>query len=137
MEFVISQRMSKMKGSAIREIFKRAADPKVISLAGGNPAPELFPNRELADIARELLEKDPVLSLQYGVTEGYAPLRQLCRERLATKEGIGTENDDLIITSGGQQGIELIAKCLLDEGDGVIVEEPSFIGASREKYSKA
>ena len=130
MEFVISQRMSKMKGSAIREIFKRAADPKVISLAGGNPAPELFPNRELADIARELLEKDPVLSLQYGVTEGYAPLRQLCRERLATKEGIGTENDDLIITSGGQQGIELIAKCLLDEGDGVIVEEPSFIGAT-------
>ncbi len=130
MEFSFSHRMNEMKGSAIREIFKLAGDPAVISLAGGNPAPELFPNQELADIAAELLRKEPVLSLQYGVTEGYAPLKELVKARLGEKEGIGNERDDLLITSGGQQGIELITKCLINEGDGVIVEEPSFIGAT-------
>ena len=130
MEFVFSERMSRMKGSAIREIFKLAGDPAVISLAGGNPAPELFPNRELSQIAAELLEKQPVLSLQYGVTEGYGPLREQAKARIREKEGISGENDELIITSGGQQGIELIAKCLVNEGDAVIVEEPSFIGAT-------
>ena len=67
--------MQGMKGSAIREIFKLAGDPNVISLAGGNPAPELFPAQELAEIAKDLLENQPVLSLQYGITEGYLPLR--------------------------------------------------------------
>ena len=81
MEFTISDRMSKMKGSAIREIFKVAGDPSYISLAGGNPAPELFPNKELAEIASDLLNNNPVLSLQYGVTEGYAPL-PYCRGKL-------------------------------------------------------
>ncbi|MBQ9544947.1 MAG: PLP-dependent aminotransferase family protein [Clostridia bacterium] len=130
MNFCFSDRMSEMKGSAIREIFKLAGDPAVISLAGGNPAPELFPNKELAAIAAKLLEEKPVLSLQYGVTEGYAPLREQAKARIREKEGIDGENDELIITSGGQQGIELIAKCLVNEGDAVIVEEPSFIGAT-------
>lgn len=130
MEFRYSDRMSEMKGSAIREIFKLAGDPAVISLAGGNPAPELFPNRELSEIAQRLLADSPVLSLQYGVTEGYGPLREQTKERIRTKKGVDTQNNELIVTSGGQQGIELIAKCLVNEGDGVIVEEPSFIGAT-------
>ena len=121
--------MKDMQGSAIREIFKAAADPQTISLAGGNPAPETFPNKELAGIAKRLLEEQPVLALQYGVTEGYPKLREAIRARLAEKEGIGTDADDLIVVSGGQQGIELTAKCLLNEGDTIIVEEPSFIGA--------
>lgn len=129
MEYIISDRMKEMKGSAIREIFKAAADPATISLAGGNPAPETFPNKELAQIAAELLANEPVLALQYGVTEGYPKLREAVKARLAAKEGIGAENDDLIIVSGGQQGIELTSKCLLNEGDAIIVEEPSFIGA--------
>ena len=83
MDFVFSDKMAKMKGSAIREIFKLAGDPNVISLAGGNPAPELFPNKELSEIASELLSEQPILSLQYGVTEGYAPLKELTKERLA------------------------------------------------------
>ena len=128
MEF--SNRMSTLKGSAIREIFKYAADPEVISLAGGNPAPELFPNEKLALIAKEMLEEKPVLSLQYGITEGYMPLREAIKARLKEKENIGKENDELIVVSGGQQGIELSAKCLVNEGDTVIVEEPSFIGAT-------
>ena len=130
MDYQISNRMKSMKGSAIREIFKYAADPSVISLAGGNPAPELFPNEALSDFAAKLLREQPVLSLQYGVTEGYTPLREAIRARLARVEGIGTPDDELIVVSGGQQGIELITKCLINEGDTVIVEEPSFIGAT-------
>ncbi len=122
--------MSTMRGSAIREIFKYAADPSVISLAGGNPNPELFPAEQLADIAAKVLRESPVTSLQYGITEGYGPLRQAVRERLLRIEKIGTDNDDLVVVSGGQQGIELVTKCLVNEGDVVIVEEPSFIGAT-------
>lgn len=130
MNYEISNKMKSLRGSAIREIFKYAADPEVISLAGGNPAPELFPNRELSDIAAELLREQPVLSLQYGITEGHMPLRNAIRERLRRLENINREGDELIVVSGGQQGIELSAKVLINEGDTVIVEEPSFIGAT-------
>ncbi len=130
MDYTISNRMSTLRGSAIREIFKYAADPAVISLAGGNPNPELFPSEALSDIAAEILREQPVTALQYGITEGYTPLREAIRERLARVENIGTENDDLIVVSGGQQGIELATKCLVNEGDTIIVELPSFIGAT-------
>ena len=130
MQFHISDRMSTMRGSAIREIFKYAADPSVISLAGGNPAPELFPNEELAQIAASYLKDEKVLSLQYGVTEGYGPLREAVKARLKEKDHIGGENDDVIIVSGGQQAIDLSTKVLVNEGEVVVVEEPSFIGAT-------
>lgn len=129
MDFEVSKRMSKIKGSAIREIFKALADPEVISLAGGNPAPELFPNKEMANIAEDVLTNNPVLALQYGITEGYTPLRELVKELLEERENIRGDFNDTIIVSGGQQGIELATKCLVNEGDVVIVEEPSFIGA--------
>lgn len=129
MEFEISNRMSTLRGSAIREIFKYAADPQVISLAGGNPAPELFPNEALAKIANEMLVKNPVLSLQYGITEGYNPLREKIKERLKATENIGRDTDDVLVLSGGQQGLDFATKLLVNEGDVVIVEEPSFIGA--------
>ncbi len=130
MEFVVSNRMSKIKGSAIREIFKYAADPNVISLAGGNPDPALFPNKELSVIAKNILEKEPVLALQYGITEGYMPLRETIKKRLKSIENIGNDYDELVVMSGGQQGIELTCKNLVNEGDTVIVELPSFIGAT-------
>ncbi len=130
MEYIISDRMQPLQGSAIREIFKYAADPSVISLAGGNPDPAMFPHEALADIASELLREQPVTALQYGITEGYAPLREAIKARLARTEQIGREDDDLIVVSGGQQGIELATKCLVNEGDTVIVEQPSFIGAT-------
>ncbi len=130
MEYTISNRMKPLKGSAIREIFKYAADPSVISLAGGNPDPAMFPANELSEIAAEILREKPVLALQYGITEGYAPLKEAILARLKATENIGSENDALIVVSGGQQGIELAIKCLINEGDTVIVEEPSFIGAT-------
>ena len=114
MEYTFSKRMSGLRGSAIREIFKYAADPAVISLAGGNPAPELFPAKELALLASEILSKEPVTALQYGITEGYSPLRDAVKARLGSVESIGRDEDDLIIVSGGQQGIALSAKVLLN-----------------------
>ena len=130
MKIEFSNRLKDMSGSAIREIFKYAANPEVISLAGGNPAPELFPAKEFGEIAAEILEKQPVLALQYGITEGYIPLREAIKERLARVENIKNDNDELIVVSGGQQGIELTTKALVNEGDTVIVEQPSFIGAT-------
>ena len=130
MEYHISDRMAPMQGSAIREIFKYAADPSVISLAGGNPAPELFPAQALAEIAGEVLRSQPVTALQYGITEGYGPLKEAIAARLKRVENIGGPNDALIVVSGGQQGIELMTKVLVNEGDTVLVEEPSFIGAT-------
>lgn len=129
MKFTPATRVSGLRGSAIREMFKKMADPNMISMAGGNPSPDLFPNGELAAIAEEMLTKEKVKSLQYGLTEGYTPLREKVREMLSERESIGRDFDDLIIVSGGQQGIDLLSRITLNEGDAVIVEEPSFIGA--------
>lgn len=124
----ISRRMANLKPSAIREILKVTADPSIISFSAGNPSSELFPVKELAAITAEIYEKEASTALQYSITEGYGPLRELTRERYG-KYGIGKAGDETIIVSGGQQGIDLAAKCLLNEGDAIICENPSFIGA--------
>ncbi len=122
-----SDKVKHLEASAIREIFKLLAKPGIISFAGGAPDPNLFPKKEFAEIAKEILEKDGNTALQYGITEGYAPLREWTKNRLIG-QGILTENDDVIIVSGGQQGIDLATKSLINPGDGIICEEPSFIG---------
>ena len=121
--------MQALKPSAIREIFKALTDPTIISLAAGNPSPESFPVEDLARISSEIFSDSSTAALQYSVTEGYPPLREDVKARLASRCGIGKDFDMTIITSGGQQGIELLCKTMCDEGDTVIVEEPSFIGA--------
>ncbi len=122
-----SDRVKHLEASAIREIFKLLAKPGIISFAGGAPDAALFPKKELAEIAKEILETKGETALQYGITEGYAPLREWVKNRLVAQK-ILTENDDVIIVSGGQQGIDLASKSLINAGDGVICEEPSFIG---------
>ena len=129
MEYRISEKMQALKPSAIREIFKALTDPTIISLAAGNPSPESFPVEDLARISSEIFCDSSTAALQYSVTEGYPPLREDVKARLASRFGIGRDFDMTIITSGGQQGIELLCKTMCDEGDTVIVEEPSFIGA--------
>ena len=129
MEYRISEKMQALKPSAIREIFKALTDPSIISLAAGNPSPESFPVEDLARISSEIFSDSSTAALQYSVTEGYPPLREDVKARLASRFGIGRDFDMTIITSGGQQGIELLCKTMCDEGDTVIVEEPSFIGA--------
>ncbi len=122
-----SDKVKHLEASAIREIFKLLAKPGIISFAGGAPDPNLFPKAEFAQIAKEILETQGNVALQYGVTEGYVPLRDWTKKRLVS-QGVISAADDVIIVSGGQQGIDLATKSLINPGDGVICEEPSFIG---------
>lgn len=110
-------------------MFAFGVDPDIISFACGNPDPSLFPNKELAEIASKVLLSMPVQSLQYGSANGYAPFIDTIIRRLGDIENISCTPNELLITSGAQQGMELIAKILINEGDTVIVDEPGFIGA--------
>lgn len=129
MEYKISDRVQTLKPSAIREIFKYAADPTVVSLSAGNPAPEAFPSKEIAEISARLLAERPVDALQYGLTEGYLPLRQHLSAYMQEKHNVGRDFDDILITSGAQQVMDLTTKSLCNEGDVIICEAPSFIGS--------
>jgi 2-aminoadipate transaminase len=116
--------------SVIREILKVVAQPDIISFAGGMPAQDLFPYDELhagAEAAFETREK-ALKALQYGPSEGYMPLRQAIAEQLVA-EGIPMEGNQILITTGSQQGIEMVAKAFLDPGDEVLVANPTFLGA--------
>lgn len=129
MTFEFSNKVKDLRPSAIREIFKSLSDPSVISFAAGNPSPLSFPAQSLKELANEIFETEPATALQYGITEGYPKLREQVAERIKSRFGIGREFDTTIITSGGQQGIDLACKVLCNEGDTVICENPSFIGA--------
>lgn len=129
MEYKISDKFVNMKPSAIREIFKSLGKPGCISFAAGNPSPGSFPVEEIRKITSRILSEEPITALQYGVTEGYPKLRELVSARLKRVYGIGGDDDETIIVSGGQQGIELTCKVMCNEGDVVISENPSFIGA--------
>jgi len=129
MEYLFSDKINPVKPSAIREIFKVLQDKSVISFAGGNPAEESFPIEDIKRLSAKLLTENGGAALQYSQTEGFPKLREQVKARLKQKFNIGQENDELIITSGGQQAIDLTAKILCNEGDTVICENPSFIGA--------
>ncbi len=124
----MADRVRSMKGSAIREMFKRMADPEIISLAGGNPASELFPGEELSKIAGKILMTNPTLALQYGTTDGYPAMRECAKSR-AQKVNSVTDDDAILIMTGANQGIDLTAKALINKGDKIVVESPSFIGS--------
>ncbi len=129
MEYNISNKMKNMKPSAIREIFKSLTNPEIIAFAAGNPAPESFPKEAIAEISAEIFKNNATLALQYGITEGYPPLREDVKKRLHEKFNIGRDTDNTVIMSGGQQGLQLACKVMCNEGDAVICENPSFIGA--------
>lgn len=129
MEYHFSDRTNNLKPSAIREIFKYAADPTVVSLSAGNPSPDAFPVKELEEISARLFKENPIGLLQYSVTEGYAPLRQHLTKYMKEKYDIGSDNDDILITTGAQQIMDFATKSLVNEHDVVITEAPSFIGS--------
>ena len=120
--------MNRITPSPIREMFKLASEPGVISLSAGSPSAAAYPAEELHEIVEKLF-REPAKFLNYGVTEGYVPLRDFTKARLKEKYGVGSDTDELIITSGGQQSMDLAAKCLIDEGDAVICESPAFSGS--------
>jgi 2-aminoadipate transaminase len=129
MEYKFSDRVSNLKPSAIREIFKYAADPEVVSLSAGNPSPDAFPAKEIAEISSKVLAENPISVLQYSVSEGYTPLRTHLMEYMKKEHNTGSSNDDILITTGAQQIMDLCSKALVNEGEVVIVEAPSFIGS--------
>ena len=124
----LARRMASMPPSAVREILKVAEQPDVLSFAGGLPAPELFPIEPIAAAYAETLTDEGRAALQYSTTEGFGPLREWVCARLATR-GISVAVDQVLITNGSQQGIDLAARVLLDPGDLVAVENPSYLAA--------
>jgi len=123
-----AERRERMRASDIREILKVTAQPDVISLAGGLPAPELFPVDEYRRAFEWVLETDGPQALQYGPSEGYRPLRELLAQRL-TGFGMPCAADDVLITNGSQQALDLLGKVFLNPGDSVLVEPPTYLGA--------
>jgi 2-aminoadipate transaminase len=124
-----ARRMSRIQPSAIREILKVTERPDVLSFAGGLPAPEAFPVEELARAHAEVLSGEgAAAALQYATTEGFLPLRAWIADRMAER-GMSVSAEQVLITSGSQQGIDLTAKILLDAGDMVVVENPSYLAA--------
>jgi 2-aminoadipate transaminase len=124
----LARRMSRVKSSAVREILKVAERPDILSFAGGLPAPELFPLAAIAQAHAETFAEEGRAALQYSTTEGFAPLRSWIAER-CRQQGARVTADQVLVTHGSQQGLDLIAKVLLDPGDVVVVENPSYVAA--------
>ncbi len=129
MEFVLSNRIANVTPSAIREILKLTADPNIIPFSAGNPSQEAFPVEEVRRWTAELLEKDPILALQYSQSEGHPAFREKVRRFLRERYNSGTQQDDIIVTTGAEQALDLVTKVLCNEGDYVLCEAPSFVGA--------
>ncbi len=129
MKFNFAKRMSSIKASEIREILKVTEHEDIISFAGGLPAPELFPIEEINEITQIVLKEAGTKALQYTTTEGYSPLREWISERMNQRLGTTLDKDNILITHGSQQGLDLSGKVFLDEGDVVLCESPTYLAA--------
>lgn len=123
-----ADRFDGVSGSAIREIFKLIASPGMISFAGGNPSPDFLPDAEMADLARELLLREGKTLLQYGATEGYGPLRESLPPYLQERFSFSCAPDEVLPVTGSTQAMDLLCKALINPGDKVVVENPTFLG---------
>ena len=120
-------RTASMKRSTIREILKLTAQPDVISFAGGLPAPEFFPVERVQQAVDVVLAERGEVALQYSTTEGMPELRALLAERLSD-DYLTVHPDNVLITTGSQQALDLIGRVMIDEGDTLIVENPTYLG---------
>jgi len=120
--------MQSMKGSAIRELLKLTESPEIISFGGGMPAPEVFPVEAFRSAADRVLAKQGKLALQYSATEGYRPLREWIARKMA-QYGIESAPENVLITSGSQQALDLLGKVLINPGDLILTEKPTYLGA--------
>ena len=123
-----ADRMAGVSGGAVREILKLTQQPDIISFGGGLPSADSFPMEDLKDILHELTNNLSEGLLQYGETEGYVPLREEIVKMMATKN-VNITIDDVLITSGSQQGLDLIAKAFINPGDKIVVESPTYMAA--------
>jgi 2-aminoadipate transaminase len=122
-----AKRTASMKRSTIREILKLTGQPDVISFAGGLPAPEFFPTQEVADATEIVMAERGQEALQYSTTEGMPELRAFIADRLSGN-GVTIPAENVLIISGSQQGLDLAGRILIDEGDRVFVENPTYLG---------
>src|SRR3712207_4623247 len=123
-----ARRMSRVQPSAIRELLQLGTNPQVISFGGGYPDPALFPVAELQEVYAQLLTPERAGALQYTASNGLPHLRAQVAERLI-RDGISCTADDVLIIQGGQQGLDLAAKLVVNAGDVIITENPTFLGA--------
>lgn len=123
-----AQRTKQMQSSAIREILKITQLPEVISFAGGLPSPDVFPVKELNEACAKVLHEQGAKSLQYSPTEGYLPLRNMICQH-TSRYGIKVDPENVLITTGSQQALDLIGKIFINPGDKILVEAPTYIGA--------
>ena len=121
-------RTKNIKSSAIRELLKITQRPEIISFAGGLPAPDVFPVARFQEACRKVLELNGHQALQYGASEGYEPLREMVARHIA-RYGIKANTENVLITSGSQQALDLIGKLLINPGDRILVEAPTYLGA--------
>ncbi len=124
-----AERTARLRASTIREMLKVTQQPDVISFGGGLPAPELFPTREIAQCTAEVMDEYGAAALQYGVTEGIPEMRTWVADRLSGRLHQLFDPSEILIVNGSQQGLDLIGKILLDPGDHVVLENPSYLGA--------
>ncbi|MDM4763874.1 PLP-dependent aminotransferase family protein [Galbitalea sp. SE-J8] len=123
-----ASRMDRVRPSAIRELLIYGADPELIAFGGGYPDQSLFPIDELRGIYDELLRAEHADALQYTTSDGLPELRAAIAERLRA-DGTPATADDVLVVHGGQQGLDLVAKLMIDPGDTIVVEDPTFLGA--------
>ena len=123
-----AQRMQRIRASMIRELLKLTEKPEVISFAGGLPAPEVFPVEEIRAATDRVLTEHGTTALQYTTTEGYRPLRELLVRHMA-RYGVIVGPENVLVTSGSQQALDLVGKLLINPGDRVLTEEPTYLGA--------
>jgi len=123
-----AQRTKDIKSSTIRELLKITQKPEMISFAGGLPAPDVFPIDRFQEACKRVLELNGHQALQYGATEGYEPLREMIARHIA-RYGIKAHTENVLITSGSQQALDLIGKLFINAGDRVLVEAPTYLGA--------
>ena len=123
-----AQRTLGIKSSAIRELLKVTQNPEIISFGGGLPAPDVFPIKRFQEACHKVLTENGPDALQYGPTEGYQPLREMIARNIA-RYGIVASAENVLITSGSQQALDLIGKLLINRGDRILVEAPTYLGA--------
>lgn len=128
MKNLFADRMNNVHKSFIREILKVTEEPDIISFAGGLPNPKSFPVKEIEVAVSKVLSQNGNEILQYSTTEGYLPLREYIAERYS-KKGLNVSADEILITNGSQQGIDLVGKVFLNKGDKVLVESPTYLAA--------
>src|SRR4030042_380317 len=124
-----SDRTKELRASEVRELLKLLQVPDMISFAGGFPNPETFPGELVRKIADEILKNDAPNTLQYGITEGFGPLREVVAERMNKKRMMDVTKDNVIIVSGSQQVIDLVGKVFIDPGDVLVISAPTYLTA--------